>query len=213
MATVRYGIPSLPSARRLYSARPAYGADAVRLADTLNHLAGYRFARMTSAVVECDDFAIPGPPLVGLPGGPLANDVVRFVHRVSPQCPYLWLTLDYQLDDEGTGGPSITARVDDLAAVAVDVGVRWSLANGLVGAVAWVPAALGGYTVHPIQTLITPPRIPSAADLAGPGASMPRLLDVSTVAAAGGGLVQVVVTCVQARVCTGSVWDWPSGEV
>lgn len=218
MATVRYGIPSLPHDRRLHSARPAFGADAVRLADTMNHLAGYRFHRLPPAIVECEadtafsaGVTLGGPALSGLPAGPLATDTVRLVHRVSPQARYLWVAFDYQLNDEGTGAPGITLTVNTLAGVAVDVGVRWTLATGLIGAASNVViVAPVAAPIYPIQTAATPPRIPTTLELGSATPTLPRLLDVSSAA---GSLVEVVFSCVQARICSASPWDWPTGEV
>lgn len=215
MAHVPIGYQHRPDLERLYSGRPANAADGVRLLNTLLHLAGWRHRRLTTYTVEVDHSAVEGPT-VGIaphpngPPGPVAAATEHhFVHRVLPTATHLWVALDYQAADEGTGVAQIDLQVFDMSAVLVDRGVRWRRDDGTLPAEKLSTGA-GVFTAyyHPIQTIHTGARLPTNAEVTGAAPSGPRLLDV-TVPAATGALVDVLVTTTNARLVSATIWDWP----
>jgi len=209
MPTFGLGIPSLPEVRRLQNQRPTYGADAAALAEAEQHLAGYRWRQCCSAIVEADASAAAAIPY-GLPPGPVAGPTThRFMLRVSQSATYLWLSQDYQADDDGTTEPKLEVELQDMSAVTLDPGVIWRRSDGTLPGGRSIDLGWLG-DAYPVMTCQTGGRAPSAADVSAQ--SPPRLISLAGVTA-GGARAQLVYTATACRLLSITAWEWAGSEI
>lgn len=203
-----------PAAERLQSGRPVLAADHARFANSLNHLAGWRYRRWSRSIIEVDDSATDYETTLALP--PPAQSATRtysHLHHVTGHATHLWVAMDVISDDEST----TTARVDvsllDVTgATTHDVGIRFDRDEGTLPArsIQLMPAGLGTLRIGAPVLLTSGTR--TQDDASGGGSpTRPRLLYVPS--AALDTRCQVLVVSREARVLNLMVWEWPGEEV
>ena len=121
------GDTTLPDARALNTAQPARGLVYASLADALASGVGWRALRVLNIPFQIGDWTTDDTAAAQV------LTTARLSYTPSPLARYVFGAVRYLVDDSGTGSPSMTLSLETTGAVAIDTGVTWSVANGLLG--------------------------------------------------------------------------------